>query len=479
MLTSYRPFVGLVCVLALLARTSNASEEPNPKPDPPEIESFEVSPMAEPVPAFKYRLYPLSSLRKPGNAAPIYLRFAHERSGETRKELFNGVDKFMIGPIDSLDKAAARAFINRWGYNLRQIDHAAHKTTCDWNYTVEEEMEHVYEMLLPDAQEMRQQHKLICVQARVQMAEGKNEEALRSLETAFSMSSQLGEGPFLINGLIGIATAMKTADQVIDFIQRPGAPNLYWALTTLPTQLVPIRRGVDMEFAIGDLVCREFDQLDQPAAPAEWQARLDRLTARLNKLRNYIPKDEKIKSIVLDAKDPATVKLARDYLTSRNRFTPAQLDAMTHPQMILWAVRDQYHEIRDMRFKVLMLPAWEARRFVREISPKEEAKKPAELVTFAEILAPLLNRPAAAEPRLDRRIAALRLIEGLRLHAASHGGKLPASLDEVQEVTLPHDPATGKAFDYKLEGANAVIESSGLGDTFQALKYTVKLRKSE
>src|SRR5260370_40521036 len=38
-----------------------------------------VSPRAETVPAFKYRLYPLDSERKEGNAVPIYLRFAHER----------------------------------------------------------------------------------------------------------------------------------------------------------------------------------------------------------------------------------------------------------------------------------------------------------------------------------------------------------------------------------------------------------------
>src|SRR5260370_34777654 len=46
--------------------------------------SLTVSPRAETVPAFKYRLYPLESERKEGNAIPIYLRFAHERGDATR-----------------------------------------------------------------------------------------------------------------------------------------------------------------------------------------------------------------------------------------------------------------------------------------------------------------------------------------------------------------------------------------------------------
>jgi hypothetical protein len=60
--------------------------------------------------------------------------------------------------------------------------------------------------------------------------------------------------------------------------------------------------------------------------------------------------------------------------------------------------------------------------------------------------------------RLDRRIAALRCVEAVRLYAAAHDGKLPAKLDDIKEVPIPLDPFTGKSFEYKAEGDKVTIE---------------------
>jgi len=48
--------------------------------------SLTLTARAEPVPALKYRLYPLASELKEGNAVPIYLRLVHERNDETKRE---------------------------------------------------------------------------------------------------------------------------------------------------------------------------------------------------------------------------------------------------------------------------------------------------------------------------------------------------------------------------------------------------------
>ena len=45
-----------------------------------------------------------------------------------------------------------------------------------------------------------------------------------------------------------------------------------------------------------------------------------------------------------------------------------------------------------------------------------------------------------------------------RLHAASHGGELPRTLDEITEVPIPVDPITGKPFGYRRQGEMAVLE---------------------
>ena len=83
--------------------------------------------------------------------------------------------------------------------------------------------------------------------------------------------------------------------------------------------------------------------------------------------------------------------------------------------------------------------------------------------------------------RLDRRIAALRCIEAIRLYAAAHNGKLPSSLEDVTEVPIPTDPMTGKAFQYKVSGETATLTGGAPGgdkaDGYNTLIYELILRK--
>ena len=63
--------------------------------------------------------------------------------------------------------------------------------------------------------------------------------------------------------------------------------------------------------------------------------------------------------------------------------------------------------------------------------------------------------------RTERQAAAFRCIEALRMYIADHHGELPATLDEIKEVPIPLNPATGKAFPYHLEGKTAVLDADG------------------
>ena len=64
-----------------------------------------------------------------------------------------------------------------------------------------------------------------------------------------------------------------------------------------------------------------------------------------------------------------------------------------------------------------------------------------------------------AQTRLEQRIALLRVVESLRMHAAGHDGKLPASLTELFPPA-PDDPFTGKPFRYELKGEVAHIRGT-------------------
>ena len=75
------------------------------------------------------------------------------------------------------------------------------------------------------------------------------------------------------------------------------------------------------------------------------------------------------------------------------------------------------------------------------------------------MLTPALNSARLAPIRLDRQLDALQCIEAIRLYAAAHEGKLPASLEAITEAPVPLDPATGKPFVYKVDGDSATLSA--------------------
>lgn len=75
---------------------------------------------------------------------------------------------------------------------------------------------------------------------------------------------------------------------------------------------------------------------------------------------------------------------------------------------------------------------------------------------LANLLTPAMARVMGASARFERRVAMLRTVEALRLHAAAQG-KLPARLDDVKKVPIPADPMTGKPFTYHADGDTATL----------------------
>ena len=73
-----------------------------------------------------------------------------------------------------------------------------------------------------------------------------------------------------------------------------------------------------------------------------------------------------------------------------------------------------------------------------------------------QALIPSVSRVYLQQVALERRLAVLQSVEGLRLHAAEHSGAFPAALDEI-DVPIPEDPVTGAPFVSRREGARISI----------------------
>src|SRR5262249_22050723 len=109
--------------------------------------------------------------------------------------------------------------------------------------------------------------------ARYQIAEGQWEAAVQTLQTGFTLARHLGEGPTFIHGLVGAAVGQLLCAQVEEFVQQPGAPNLYWALTLLPRPLINPENALAEEATMLERTFPWLQRLeDGPMSPAQVQA---------------------------------------------------------------------------------------------------------------------------------------------------------------------------------------------------------------
>ncbi|AGA27523.1 hypothetical protein [Singulisphaera acidiphila] len=442
----------------------------------PQIKVLSISPSPAPIPALRHRLLLLESERTPGDAAPIYLRLTGEVPAENLRDLREKPLAWLALPLDLFPTAQARKFVDEWRPKLLQIEYGARRETCEWNYTLPEERERVIEIGLPEIQTMRTWVRLVALKARVEIAEHHNEEAARTIETGLSFSRHVGNGPFLINAMVGVASAQVMLDQVDELLSQPDAPNLYWSLTALPHPLVGMRKALANEYKMCEWILPEMTDLGQARTGAEWASRLAKFQGRIHKLAavyNYNPV-----KITTQTGKPANIREwvlpeeAREYVKARNNKT----DGLNDDQIILMFFAGKYHELYDNVYKSSYLPFPEAERFYHQGAEELNAVKKGPLGLLAHLIASVEDGHRA-EAVLDRKVAALRVVEALRLHAAV-GGRLPNSLGDVKVVPIPTDPVSGKPFDYRLTGDSATLASPmPKGQEQFGLSYRITLRK--
>jgi hypothetical protein len=441
-----------------------------------------VTPAPAPVPALRYRLYPSFMERKEGNAVPIYLRFAHERSDARKNQIREKPQEWNKLPLDKLPLPEVKKFLDGYTYNFKQLELGARRKTADWSYTLD--AGDPIGLRLPDAQEMRIQAPLLVLKARVEIAEKRYADAVRTLETGFSFSQQLNEGPFLITSLVGIALANMFSDCVLELMERPDSPNLYWALAVVPRPLIDLRQANEVEQKMLEMEFPILADLDRQRTPEQWEADLQRLGSTLKLLQEISGepggKGRKVEAPKLvPANDSPELPAAKKYLTEVMGLPAERARAMPAAQVLFLYLLDSYNELRDEMFKAAYLPYPQARLVSLEAEKRLKTAPQGTGTTLARLLLPAIPKVQLAQIRSERKLAALRTIEALRMHAAAHGGELPEKLADVKVVPVPNDPGTDQPFEYHRDGATAILTSripdQPLATT--GLRYRVTIRK--
>ena len=453
----------------------------------PGPQSLVLSPAPAPVPALKYRLLPSSAELVPGDAAPIYLR-AHGYEDSSMDESWRQIrvksSQWQGLPLKDLPVAEVRDFVGLWSGKLKQIEFGTRRKTCDWNYTLPEQRLDALNILLPDAQSMGQWGRIFMLKARVEIAEGKDDDAIGTIETGLAMARHVSEAPFLVNALIGISMSSMVLATCDDLIARPDAPNLYWALTTLPRPLFNLRSHLEIEQTLVASLIPELTEAelagDQPEMAWKWL--LSRMHAGIVKWSRKFGEDKGADSPlnILAGWDLArftrvSLPAAKEYLKTSRKLTDVKIGAMSDAQIVAIYMAGSFRELKDEFYKTTYLPFPDALPRFKAAEEQIRTTKAGPLAFFLQSQI-VTSRAIDAELRLDRQVAALRVVESLRLYAASHDGALPESLSQISEVPVPDDPATGKPFEYVLTGKSALVSAPQAGLSIPWRSYRITMR---
>ena len=403
-----------------------------------------VSPAAAPRPALRYTLLPELHEMQPGNPIPAYLRCLLDQDYSTTQEVF--------GPAA-----------------LKHADRAARLDKPDWQILLRAKEDGI-QLLLPDLQKHRALAAALQGRFREEIAARRIDDALVTARTMFALSRHMGEHPTLIGGLVAIAIGVVTIQPLEELLEVPGCPNLYWALTALPHPFVTLDMGVQGERLLIGAELRDLSDAEPMT-----EAKLKKVIDHIEYIRRF--DSDKLQErtrpyVTKRAADPKHLAAARARLID-NGVAEDKLARFPAEQIILLDEKREYQARRDDLMKFMALPTWEAdERMTRHKEPKDEA-----LLSF---LGPNSTRVRRAQGRIEQRIALLRHVEAVRMYAAEHGGKPPATLADIT-LPLPPDPFSGKPVRYSVEDGVAHIRGTPpAAERYSAvynLHYEITIRK--
>ncbi len=442
----------VICLAAILC---GAGAAPAPSEDPRQIQLAPQSNTKQ-VETFRYRLLPDPHDRIPGNAAPLW-RLASDAFHEAKHKMTAKEWAWVEVPLDKLPCQEVRGVLAHYTAALQLSRQAACREHCDWELPpVTFQSIHIY-LPMAHMQRCRELANLLSIQFRLQLVERRFDDAAETLQTGFALARHLCEGNMLIEILVGIAIHTNMFNRVEEWIQTPGSPNLYWALTELPRPLGNMRHAVEYEL---NSLYRSF--------PGLHRLRKETLTTQAaDSLANEVfcwpakMLGEKAKEAAILEQWRAATLQATMYPQARKRLLEwgwpvKEIDALPKSQVLLLWHAGQWDRARDDILKALTVPIWQGQTLMAAALKEHRSTDN----VLLKLLMPAIEKTWQAYVRSERQLAGLRCAEALRLYAAAHEGKPPAKWGDITIVPLPIDPVTGKGFDdfYKVSDGHGILE---------------------
>ena len=442
-------------ILASLAFVAAASAQP----DSPTVKKLAISPAAAPRPALKYVLLPEGKDRTPGNAALGYFRTFAARPAAPSRDAVKAADvqfdKWHETPVADLPVADVRKALDEYNAMFRELDKAVVCDRCDWEMGPRIKADGIG-VLLNEVQPSREVMRYLALRTRMELAENRFDDAARDLRSGLQLAQHVGEGPTMIQLLVGLALESIVLERVEEWISRPGSPNLYWALSSLPDPLIDPKPAMEGEVLFLESFFPSIRKLERERLTPDQAAKLvEELFQRASGAARDPDKpnpelEQTLRKLGVAGYVAVHTQSAKTELIARGR--PAKsVEAMTPSQAVFLNSLERFDELRDDQWKWfgqpyhLARPALQANEERRKQLVKDNPTDP--IFALLALLLPTVDKTLNATARTERKLAALRTLEAIRLHLAA-SGKLPAKLSDITAVPVPTDPVTGNQFVY-------------------------------
>ena len=500
----------LVLVLAIATSTSasfTTAEEPERDgvwrvqrtPDGSMYSSeLTVHPQAEPRPALKYRLMPDPNDVIEGNAALYYLKamgFLEQTSAAARLQEFRnkyrkvaeekGVSISSLPPYSWLEMAPqelplaeVKEYLSNSAFQIPLLVEATRRTQFSLDRNIRD-VESPVAYLLPEIQAMRELARTQSLRFKVALAEKRTLDALTIFQQQTAMARHLGSDEFVVSNLVGTAILSIAMQDAIYLAQQADAPNLYWALASLPKPVIGMERALPLERQFLFMQVKALKDVNETPRPAGyWQDFIDRVLLQIRDLelidQQLVSTDPEVERAGFVSIVAAAYPNAKRYLMEECRLDRNLVDAYPTAQVVFLAMKYFSQQAIDEKFKWDALPLLQIREHPEFLRSDEQFDKLCQRAGWIS-LPVVQTMPAVlairnSQVRSQQQLALLQTTEDVRMYAAS-SGKLPMTLDALP-YPAPNDPQTGQPFEYKVDGDVATL----IGSPSTNPQYQLKLR---
>lgn len=428
----------------------------------PHVRKLLVDPAAAPRPALAHQLLPRLADARHGTAAPLYLQAflsLRERTVDWKK--LNGWLKM---PPEDLPQDQVERALSQLETTFSCVDRAARRAHYGEGLLLGTHEEGLRTMNF-DMAAFRTVTRLLILRIRLQTLQGDYDGAIESLQTGYAMARHSAERPTVLSCLVGVAITQIMNQCAGELIEAPDAPNLYWALSTLPEVPIDLAPALDYESAALAGAFPEFAEAVQSGAtPDEWRALYHRVVfpspdpghGEEEDGTPLFGSDETAATLIEKCKDTARANLAA------SGEAVSELDRMSPAEIATRGLFDAYRAQHDELARLHRLPYWQAEPHLGAARDRIESLGRIGLMpNGGRGLPGDLTVVIRASARLRRYHAGLRCVEAIRLYAAVHDGRLPNRLEDVSEVPIPLNPHTGRPFPYRVEAGQAILDLDG------------------